>query len=302
LIAINTYHPSGRISWCFPVCGLLVGLPAVAVLAFFYAIAFIMTPPVFLAPVVSVLFAVACSIAVKFVVSKGHSRSIAASTAMAVLLCLVFIWVHWMVIFAALNFGAMENVERFAFSNPWTKTQMLWEFAVTNHENNPRVLSPMARCIVWIFEVGLFMALTVFFACRETRKPYSETAHCWAKEEKMGELFPKALNTEALLEELAVQRIAPLLGMDRAEKLQMTAAALEWSTLKLTGYKVEGGSQEYWVDIDRVTHQRAKEGGVKKQNKNLIKVWILTHEEYAALIGHFNVKPDAESPEALSPA
>jgi hypothetical protein len=280
---IDTYHPSGRISWRFPVCVLLIGLPAIVVLALLYAFVFVMTPPVFLAPVVGVLFAAFCGAAVTSAVDKGHSRSLVANTAMAVLLCLVFIWVHWVVIFGVLGEGA-----RFASSNPWTEAQMLWEFAVKNHADNPRVLSPVARCVVWTVEVGLFASLMVFFAHLKTRKPYSEIANRWAEEEKMGELLPKALNTEVLLKELAMRRTAPLLDMDRADKSQMTAAALEWSTLKLTGCKVEKNSQEYWINIERVIHQKTKEGKTKTQNKSLLKAWTLTHKEYAALIAHFN--------------
>ncbi|MCL2589459.1 MAG: hypothetical protein FWD67_00950 [Betaproteobacteria bacterium] len=269
-----------------------MGVPVMGVLAWLYAKALpLLSLPALLVPVVSFFFAMACCIAVMSVVEKGHSRSIAASTVMAILLCLAFIWIHWVVIF-----GAMGEAARFAFNNPWAEAQMLWDLATADYKKNPRMLAPVTRCVTWVAETGFFMSLMVFFACFETRTPYSEAVHCWAKKEKIGELLPGVGDAEALVKELAAQRIAPLLRMACIGKQQLTMAASEWCTLRLTGYTVENHSQEYWVNLEWLIHQRENNGKVKVQTKELLRAWILTHDEYAALLHHLNTGYSSSPP------
>ncbi|MCL2162368.1 MAG: hypothetical protein FWH56_10865, partial [Betaproteobacteria bacterium] len=61
------------------------------------------------------------------------------------------------------------------------------------------------------------------------------------------------------------------------------------STLKLTGHKIESNPQERWLDIEWLIHKRTDEGKIKTSSGESIKAWILTHEEYTALVDHKNI-------------
>jgi len=298
---LSTYSPSGHVSWRFPVSMCLLGLPFLATLAWLYAHALLLSPPVLLKPIIAVFFLLACAVFVPWAIEKGHSRSIAASTIAAILLSLAFMWIHWLVIFGGLESG---EAMRFALSSPWGGLHMLWELAVAESKANPRMLSPVVRCMVWVAEAGLFALFMVFFSRLQTRKPYSETAGCWATEEKLGEcvLFYEATNKELLLKKLAAQRIGALLGMVPADRMQPNFVASEWFTVKLTGYKAEGNAQERWLDVEWLSHQRDSEGKIKTRSSELLKAWILTHEEYAALAKHMGTEsPSSETTEKPTP-
>ena len=285
LSKLDIYRPSGRISWRLPVYILLIGFPVAALLAWLYASALMTNLPFLLTPVVSFLFAIACALLGAIVVEKGHSRSVAANTVTGILLCFVFIWLRWLFVFRAM--GSDEAV-RFMSSNPWAELQMLWELADTDSLANSRMLSPVARCIVWALEVGFFALFMAGFSRLYARNPYSEIAHCWPKVEKLGELFPVVQNMEALANDLLGQRINALLGMTRADMTQINIATSEWYTLKLTGRKIENNLQDRWLDIEWVTHKRTDEGKIKTSSGDSIKAWLLTHEEYAELVVYMN--------------
>ena len=82
--------------------------------------------------------------------------------------------------------------------------------------------------------------------------------------------------------------------------MHSSVAASEWSTLKVTGYKVEADPLASWLDVELLSHRRDTEGKVKVNSTDLVKAWALSPDDYAAVMEYF--RGGARNPPLEEPA
>jgi len=289
--SLNCYRPSGRISysrlWRLPV----YTLPILAIVSWAYAVSLRYGPPALLAPVITLFYAVACAVPVVFHMEGIHSRSPRFNTLIALVLVGFAFWVRWVVTFRA--FGAAAATQ-FALSNPLEALDIIWTYGVARAEANPDAFSALTSAVIWLLEVALVGAMTVFLARNQAFKPYSEALGSWAKEEAGGELYLGPTSADEMRRRVAEGGITRLLEMARADRLRATPLATEWSTLKITGYTVLDDASAYWLSLDEVKSSRSSEGKVKSTTLEILHYWMVEPEQYRQLMDYLHAAEEDE--------
>ena len=296
--SLPCYRPNGRICltrlWRLPA----YALPILAVVSWAYAVALRYGPPALLAPLITLFYAVACAVPVVILMEKVHSRSPRFNTVMAMALVGFAFWVRWVVTFRSL--GA-QAATQFALSNPLDALGILWDYGVARAQADPHEFSALASALIWLLEVAMVGATTVFLARHQAFKPYSEAQGTWAREEAGGELYLGHVTPDAVRQRVAKDGIAPLLELARADRLQATPLASEWSTLKITSYSVPEDETAFWLSLDEVRSSRSSEGKVKSTSLDILRYWAVEPAQYRRLMAYLHAV-DETGPAAPEPS
>lgn len=283
---LQTYQPSGKVNpWRLLWRTTFIVLPLLAVFSWAYALVMLMNPPWWFAPLATLLFAACVAATVSRGLRYGHSRSVAVNTMMAIGLCVVVVWLRWLVTFR--GFGT-EQALAFAHAGMIDNLGMLWQLAATQAAQDATEFSSAWRCFFWLLELLFIAALTVGVSREEARKPYSETAKRWAEKEEGGELYWEGGRSIELEAHLVAHGPSALCNMLRASALQIGTVASEWWTAHVTGWKVEADSAARWLAIEIVLQQRDQDGKVKTLRQPLANAWHVSVDEYDAVLAHLS--------------
>lgn len=312
---LTTYTPSGRINaaglWRIAV----YGVPLIAVFSWAYANVLILDPPAFFAPLATLIFTAACAVTITTLLEKTHSRSPQFNIVVAVVLVLFAYWVRWLVFFRAMS---VSTATEFALSDPLSALKFLWDYGVARAAADPSEFSAFASSLIWALEFVVLGGLSIHLARDQALKPYSETCKAWTIDEAGGEVFLGATPPEDIRRWLENDGVSSLMTMPRADRLQATPLASTWSTLKITGHKLEGDTSTFWLTLEHVSSLRTSEGKVKSFAEDIFKYWQISPEDYARLMAYLHdaertapeekdddssaSSMDRPTPEALQPA
>lgn len=293
-MALQTYQPSGKLNpWRLAWRTIFVALPFLALFAWGYALVMRINPPWWFSPIATLIFGACVACTVSVVVKGGHSRSLAANTALAVSLSVLVLWLRWLVTFRGMGVG---HALAFAHAGPIENLNMLWQLAIQQAARDAGEFSPLWRCFFWLLELSLVAAMTVGVSRDQARKPYSEIAGCWAENEKGGELYWEDGRSLELESHLAANGAAALCAMQRAGALQLGTVASEWWTVGVSGWCVEADDGARWLDVEIVVQRRDEDGKVKTNRQLLLSAWQVSAQAYAEIFAYLGAARAQEAP------
>ncbi|WP_227817565.1 tetratricopeptide repeat protein [Nitrogeniibacter aestuarii] len=299
---LNSYIPSRRISasrlWRLP----LIAVPLTIILGWAYALALQLDPPFFIAPFVSFFLAKLLTVIALGQLEKVQSRSPRFNGWVGFCLAGLALWVRWVVTFRA---ESVALAQTFVLSDPVSAAQMIWQYGVDRAARDPGAFSPAISAVWWLLEAGFVVLLTHGLVVGQARKPFSETLRRWAVDEKGGEVYLANVSADELRRRMVDRGVEAFTELQRAGRLAATPLASTWSTARVTGHRVEGDPDAFWLTVEQVDSRRTDEGKTRSSTSKVIEYWRVSAADYLRLMNYLHEADDAAEPAAgrnLDPA
>lgn len=123
----------------------------------------------------------------------------------------------------------------------------------------------------------------VYVVGEHAKEPYSEAAQVWAKQDFVFELALPSGDSASLLRRLGNRGVAALLQLPPAESADAARLASTWSTLRVSGHRVEADAAARWVALDIRDSTRDDGGRIRTATRSLCAAWTVDDDGYRQL-------------------
>jgi hypothetical protein len=259
---LRTYQPSGLVGARAWLIAFAVGLPAALGSGWVLAWAQSSCSGFWATAICSVVAAFVAFVGLGMVADGMHARHRGVLTGVGLMLMLVMMAARW------------------AFTLGWPQGDMAsWPLVQADGQWD------WGLALGAVAEAAFIVLMGVLSFRGQTKTPYSETAHAWARQSMQGELWCTD-DQGSLLSALKQRGAAHLLDMPRAMDLQVTPASAAWQTLQVSGLWVEADTSARWLNLTQVAHTRDHQGKVKASATNWLENWLVSDGDYRAIARH----------------